>query len=159
MRENYTEVRRRKRNCPFLFKVNVANKASHATENLINIAYSILNTDDDSRFITKDEFIMTLRYLVGEGDRIPIIIRKNRTLSKYRISRGIQVLSDSPDTPDPYDRAKELATSLPVLMLIQETEHAAGWGNRPFWWPILVVQQDVIKTVYAARVAGEKIRF
>jgi len=28
VRENYTEVRRRKRICPFLFKVNVANKAS-----------------------------------------------------------------------------------------------------------------------------------
>ena len=42
-------------------------------------------------------------------------------------------------------------------MLIQETENAEGWGHRPFWWPVIVAPENIAKTIYAAKVAGEKI--
>lgn len=129
-----------------------------SAEKIIGILYSAINKDiDDTRFISEDEFKMTLRYLVGDNHCLPVIIRINRFISKYRDRDGIKTLSDSPDTPTPYDKAKEIAIDLPVLMLFQETDKAQGWGNRPFWWPVIVVPKNVTKTIYAAKIAGEKI--
>ncbi|MEY8763877.1 MULTISPECIES: Z1 domain-containing protein [Clostridium] len=127
-------------------------------EKLINIAYSAIDKDvDDSRFIPEDEFLMILRYMADNSKNIPVIVRTKRTLSKYKKHGGIKTLSDSPDTPAPLDIAKELAINVPVLMLIQETENAEGWGHRPFWWPVIVAPENIAKTIYAAKVAGEKI--
>lgn len=127
-------------------------------EKLIHLVYSAIDADEDnSRFITEEEFVTTLRYMVDNNNKMPVIVRKGRTLSKTRTSNGVEVLSDAPDTPSPLDKAKKIAVDLPVLMLIQEREEANGWGARAFWWPVLVAPQNVPKTIYAAKIPGERI--
>ena len=32
-----------------------------------------------------------------------------------------------------------------------------GWNGRAFWWPVLVAPKHVPKTIYASKIAGEKV--
>lgn len=128
-------------------------------EELLHLAYVVIKEDEDStRFVDENEFITTMKYVSGASQQIPLIIRKDRRLSKTRQSGNNIVLSDSPDTPTPLNIAKRLAVELPVVMLIQESEKAEGWKNRPFWWPILVAPKIVPRTLFAAKLPAERIR-
>lgn len=128
-------------------------------ENVLHLIYKGIAADEeDSRFVQEDEFIVTLRYFLQDNKEVPVIVRKNRTLSKYRQSGGVTVLSDAPDTPQPLGDARKLANTLPVVMLIQEKGESEDWGNRPFWWPVLVSPAKIGKTLYATKTPGEKIR-
>ena len=128
-------------------------------EELLHFAYSAIEEDDDTtRFVGENEIITTMRYMSGQNQKIPLIIRKDRSLSKYRQSGNNTTLSDAPDTPTPFNIAKKIAVDLPVVMLIQENGEDEGWKCRPFWWPILVAPTNVHKTLYAAKLPTERIR-
>lgn len=67
-------------------------------------------------------------------------------------------LQDSPDTSQThYQKAKELATEKPCLMLFQQNGMQEGWNGRAFWWPVLVAPKNVPKTIFAAKTVREKV--
>ena len=134
-------------------KINIEN-----VEKIIQMAYSVIRQDEDaSRYITEEELILTLRFMLNTKKLIPTITRLGRNLSKYKVVGNTILLSDAPDTPTPFNVAKELAIDLPVLILIQELGEAEGWNGRPFWWPILVAPKNVKRTVYASKTPKENV--
>lgn len=125
-------------------------------EKLIKLTYEVIKKDENStRFVREDEFITTLRYLVGENQHIPIIIRTNRNLPKRRPNGRMY---DNPDTSGGQPNfAKKYALNLPVIMFLRHSGKAEGWYERPFWWPVLMAPQNIHKTMYASKLPAEKI--
>jgi len=134
------------------FKIHISD-----VEKLIQLAYEVIKKDEDStRFVDEDEFITTLRHLARKNQYIPIIIRMNRNIPKFRPDGRIY---DNPDTSGQQPNvAKKFAIDLPVVMLLRESGDAEGWHERQFWWPILVAPQNFPKTMYASKLPSEKIR-
>lgn len=125
-------------------------------EKLIQLAYEVIKRDEDStRFVDEDEFITTLRYLAGGNQHIPIIIRTNRNIPKFRPDGRIY---DNPETSGGQPNiAKKYAIDLPVVMFLRESGNAKGWHEKSFWWPILMAPQNIPKTLYASKLPSEKI--
>jgi hypothetical protein len=46
----------------------------------------------------------------------------------------------------------------PALILIHQTGKADGWEDREFWWPVLRVQRNAPKTIYALDEAVGKVK-
>jgi hypothetical protein len=65
--------------------------------------------------------------------------------------------SNAPDTKQQADYAERKARNIPVLMLLkQKGSEESGWRGLPFWWPVIVVPQDAVTSVFAAEApAGE----
>lgn len=126
-------------------------------EEIIRLVYSAISEDEDAtRFVTSDEFITTLRYMIGNNDKVNIIIKKNKNNAKHRKSGR---LVDAPETGDQELRiAQELAIDAPVVLLLQETGDNEGWLNRPFWWPILICPKNIPKIIYASKLPAAKIK-
>ena len=99
-------------------------------------------------------------YLAQGNTHIPVIIRLDRTISKYRKSGNNTVLSDSPDSPQSLNRAKRMAIHLPVVMFIQETGRCIydGWKGRPFWWQIIIAPKNIQKTMYALKTPSKELQ-
>lgn len=118
-------------------------------EDILEEIYNCIIPDDGAaRFINKEQFIDTLKYLVGDSGKLHLIVRRNRRLSKFR-ENGM-TYQDSPDTPrDERTLAKNIAKENPVLILIQQDGTVDGWQGRPFWWPIITVQGNSKTTIFA----------
>lgn len=54
--------------------------------------------------------------------------------------------------------AREVAKDVPCLVLLHENGSSECWKNREFWWPVLIVQKNAPKTVYALDKPGEYIK-
>lgn len=126
-------------------------------EKIVDLVYSGIKPDEDTtRFVYKDEFITTMRYMLGKNNKIDIVVKQNKNTKKYRPCGRIE---DAPDTGDSEAKvAKELAISKPVIMLLQENGADEDWKNRSFWWPILVAPKNVPRIIYASKIASEKIK-
>lgn len=125
-------------------------------EKLIRLAYATIEKDDGSeRFIPVEEFITTLKYMCGDANALNIVVKKNKDTAKLRKKGRIQ---DTPVTGDMEGiEAKKMAIDTPSVILLQENGNDKDWKYRSFWWPILVSPQNVPKTIYASKVAGEKV--
>ncbi len=129
-------------------------------EPIIKMAYSALLADEDSnRFVTENTFITSLRYLADESKKAFLIVRKNRDASKYNKMRNNRiVLEDAPDTSQgELTLAKKVAINEPAIIMLKENGTKPGWGNRPFWWPILIAPLNVRKTIFAMSEPDGKI--
>ena len=124
--------------------------------NLINLVYNTIEKDDDAvRFISREEFIVSLKYMLGNENNMCFVIKKDKNNKKVRRSGRIE---DAPDNgQQELSMAKKLAKSKPVVILLQENGEDISWGNRPFWWPILISPESVSKTMYASKIAAETI--
>lgn len=81
-----------------------------------------------------------------------LMIRKNRSTKRIR-DDGRH--SDAPDTSTG-DRilAKEIATDVPILMLFRQNgSEADGWRDAPFWWPVLMTQNETRTAIFAGKLA------
>lgn len=125
---------------------------------LIEYVYGTFRKDADStKFIEKDEMLTFLSYFVKNNKTVYVQIYENMNITKYK-KDGIK-FQDSPDTASTHlMKAKNIATSTPVLMLFQENGQDISWNNRPFWWPVLVAPKNVPNAIYASKVVGEKIK-
>jgi hypothetical protein len=64
--------------------------------------------------------------------------------------------SNAPDTKQQENRAREKAKSIPVLMLLrQKGSQEKGWRGLPFWWPVVVVPDDAVTSIFAAEAPEE----
>lgn len=131
--------------------------SSHKLEEIIKIAYSAFSADEDSaRFVNLGNFISTFRYLTRDEQKSYLIVRRERKLSKFK-ENGI-AYSDAPDTPqDELKLARNVSKKYPVLMMIHQDGTANGWKGSEFWWPVLLTQDNVPKTVFALDVPDGKI--
>ncbi|MGV8025012.1 MAG: Z1 domain-containing protein [Anaerolineaceae bacterium] len=132
--------------------------SSNELEQIITLAYKAINPDKDSaRFIKKDKYISTFRYLTQKEKEAYLIVRRGRKLSKFK--DGGNLYSDSPDTPqDELQIAMRISSVTPTLMMIHEDGTGEGWNGREFWWPVLLVQRDLPKTVFSLDEPEGKIR-
>ena len=107
---------------------------------LLSIAYSLLKKDEDSpRFYELQTMVDVINNVNERGDfedKLYLLIRRNRNLSKYQENQAFQ---DAPDTKAETTIAYELAEQYPVLMLLQQNgTEENGWNGSKFWWPIYI---------------------
>lgn len=123
---------------------------------LIETAYlTIIPDEDTERFISCVEFITSLRYMMGSNNELFVVVKRNKKDTKIRPSGR---LTDAPDNGEQVRAlAVQLAETMPVIVLLNETKEDESWKYRSFWWPILVAPKNVPKTMYAAKIAGEKL--
>lgn len=131
-------------------KTIVKSLCSSLAEEIIELVYCTFHEDEGAtRFVSVDEFISVLRYLMGDNKETTFVIKKNKNNSKYRQSGRIE---DAPETGDlELKTAHELAVAKPVVIILQENGQSEGWLYRPFYWPILVSPRNISKTIYALK--------
>lgn len=112
---------------------------------LIEKAYDCLEIES-LYTIDKDRFITILNYLSTE--KVHIVARDKREIKKHRKSR---YYSDMPDNRDgDLKPARKLAVKEPaIIMLRQEGLKEDDWSGAPFWWPVMVIQENVNTSVFS----------
>lgn len=94
-----------------------------------------------------EEMISILKWALGENGDLYCLRRENRELSRYRGNGGFMDAPDDGRLDLAPARAK--AIDLPLVMLIRENgAENKGWRGTPFYWPVLLVQQNVRSAVY-----------
>jgi hypothetical protein len=125
-------------------------------EEIINLCYSIIEEDEGStRFMSADKFISTLKYLSGSNRQANLFIRRNRTLSKYKENNIYY--QDAPDTGDDLKVLRGIAINIPAVMLIHQDGTAEGWKGSQFWWPVMLIPQNVPTTIFSSETPRGKV--
>lgn len=87
--------------------------------------------------------------------------RDDRSLwqRKFSNKNGGITLENLPDSNKilQFNEVEELAINLPSIIMTQESGNDA-WYNRLFWWPVLIIPQNIPNTIYASKVVGEQIK-
>ncbi len=125
------------------------------SELMENVYKTIEKDEDSSRFISKEEFLTSLKYMLDGQKEVAIVVKRDKANKKVRTNGRIE---DSPaQGQQELLTAQKLATTLPVIILLQQNGQDDTWGFRPFWWPVLVSPKTVQNTMYASKIAGEKL--
>lgn len=125
------------------------------SELMENVYKTIEKDKDSSRFISKEEFLTSLKYMLDGQKEVAIVVKRDKANKKVRTNGRIE---DSPaQGQQELLTAQKLATTLPVIILLQQNGQDDTWGFRPFWWPVLVSPKTVQNTMYASKIAGEKL--
>ena len=94
-----------------------------------------------------EETIGILEWALHNDSKLYCLRRENRELSRYRANGGFANAPDDGRMDLAPARAKTV--DLPLLMLIRENGAAdKGWRGTPFYWPVLLVQENVRSAVY-----------
>ena len=94
-----------------------------------------------------EEMISILEWALDKNEELYCLRREDRELSRIRDNGAFANAPDDGRTDLAPARAK--AADLPVLMFIRENgAEDKGWRGTPFYWPVLVVQQNVRSAVY-----------
>ena len=112
---------------------------------LLNNAYDCLDIENPYT-VDKQRFITILDYLSKEN--VHIIARDKRNIKKHRKSR---YYSDMPDNRDgDLKPARKMAKEEPaIIMLRQEGLKEDDWSGAPFWWPVMVIQENAETSVFS----------
>jgi hypothetical protein len=124
---------------------------------LLELAYANLDVDEDEQkahiavleHLSKSSADLHKRgnvYLIAAADRDIVRIRPEGRFS------------DAPDTKQQQLEARDMAKTIPALMLLRENgSEDKGWKGLPFWWPVIVVPQDAVTSVFAAEAPAEDV--
>lgn len=128
-------------------------------DNIITLMNSVFDTIekdvDSTRFISRDEFLMSLKYMLGDKNEVSVVVKREKENKKIRMNGRME---DSPaQGQQELLIAQKLAVKEPVIILLQQMGQDVSWNFRPFWWPVLVAPNNVHKTMYASKVMGEKV--
>lgn len=94
-----------------------------------------------------EEMISILEWALDKNCQLYCLRRENRELSRYRSNGGFVDAPDDGRLDLAPARAK--AIDLPLLMLIRENgAESKGWRGTPFYWPVLLMQQNVRSAVF-----------
>lgn len=94
-----------------------------------------------------EEMISILEWALDKNEELYCLRREGRELSRIRDNGAFANAPDDGRTDLAPARAK--AVDVPVLMFIRENgAEDKGWRGTPFYWPVLVVQQNVRSAVY-----------
>lgn len=127
---------------------------------IINLIESTYVYDD--KFYNKDrkndikELLCALEYCTDKSNgKIWALHREGRNLNRIRENGGY---IDAPDDGRTDTKpAREKATDAPVVMFIQQNGEVRkdengdniGWNGAPFYWPVLMTQQNITPVMFA----------
>ena len=79
------------------------------------------------------------------------LIRRDRNLSKMVSAGSHSVYADAPDTTRTEGAvARQVAIDTPMLMLLRQNGlEENGWRGTPFYWPVILAQQNVHTAIFA----------
>jgi cell fate (sporulation/competence/biofilm development) regulator YlbF (YheA/YmcA/DUF963 family) len=122
----------------------------------------------DERFNNLDrknditEILASLEYCTSQsGDKIYALHRTNRNMNRVRANGGFIDAPDDGRTDGIPSREK--AIDAPVIMFIRQngakkvdnvTGDNIGWNNTPFYWPVLMVQENITPVMFALDQGG-----
>ena len=83
--------------------------------------------------------------------RVWCLVRSDRNLSRTLSTGSHAVYADAPDTTRTEGTvARQIAIDRPMLMLIRQNgREDRGWRGTPFYWPVIVAQQNVQTAIFA----------
>lgn len=97
-----------------------------------------------------DEMIACLEYCLQNvtDKKMYAMVRENRDMSRKRTNGGfINAPDDGHDDTRP---SRDKAYDRPVLMLLKQNgDKNQGWHDAPFYWPVLMTQQNLTAAVYS----------
>jgi len=133
-----------------------------------NLAFDILNKIEstyvyNSKFFNEDhkndirELMCGLQYCLSQSKgKVIILHRTDRNLNRIRGNGGFM---DAPmDGHTDLSPSREVAIDQPVLALLRQngkvcidpnTGKNIGWNNAPFYWPVLLTQDNLAPVMYA----------
>ncbi len=84
-------------------------------------------------------------------NRVLLLVRRDRNLSRMIYSGGREAFSDAPDTAQREGAiARKRAIDMPMLMLFRQSgSKDLGWRGTPFYWPVIWAQQSARTAVYS----------
>jgi hypothetical protein len=87
----------------------------------------------------------------GRRGRVWCLVRRDRNLSRTVSTGSHAVYADAPDTTRTEGAvARQVAIDRPMLMLIRQNgSEELGWRGTPFYWPVIVAQQNVQTAIFA----------
>lgn len=79
------------------------------------------------------------------------LVRKDRNLKRFLSEGNPVTYSDAPDTSQREGKiAREVAIDRPMLILIRQNgTEEQGWRGTPFYWPVIMAQQNVRTAIFA----------
>lgn len=79
------------------------------------------------------------------------LVRKDRNLKRFLSEGNPVTYSDAPDTSQREGKiAREVAIDRPMLILIRQNgTEEQGWMGTPFYWPVVMAQQNVRTAIFA----------
>ena len=126
---------------------------------LLELAYANLvfhGEDQDERkaHIAALEHLSKLAADSATRGSVLLIAAADRDVARLREGGRF---SNAPDTKQQAESAAEKAKNIPVLMLLrQDGSEGKGWRDLPFWWPVVVVPQDAVTSVFAAEAPADE---
>ena len=99
-----------------------------------------------------EEMVGILEWALDGRQSLYCLRRENRELSRYR---GNGAFANAPDDGRiDLEPARARAIDVPVLMFIRENGSVEnGWRGTPFYWPVLLVQQNVRSAIYGKKLS------
>jgi Z1 domain len=97
-----------------------------------------------------EEYKGILQHLVGKSNNMYVLLRTGRNISRF-LNIDTNTFSHAPDNGKiDLDVAKKFARTVPVLMLLRQNgAEAQSWRGHPFWWPVILVQEQARTTLFA----------
>ncbi len=126
---------------------------------LLELAYSNLEFEsegDDERkgHIAALEHLSRTTAEPSARGKVFLMAASNRDVARFR--EGGRP-SNAPDTKQQADFVEHQAQNMPALMLLrQKGTELQQWRGLPFWWPVIVPQQDAVTSVFAAEAPAEE---
>ncbi|NHN34381.1 Z1 domain-containing protein [Paenibacillus agricola] len=124
---------------------------------ILSLAHSTVEMEDGYVWDIS-EYHSVLDYLTKEVDQNPeslvwIVRRENRNIKRIDNNNKFE---NSPDTPKgergELTVARQLTSHIPALiMLCQNGLVENKWRGAKFWWPVLVVPQNITTTIYSKK--------
>lgn len=132
---------------------NLKGKFKISKEDACEIIENIYDTlqIESANCITKEAFIALLNYL--STTQVNVYCGIERNISRLRKTTS-RYYSDMPFNKDnDLKQAKEMAINEPTLMLMRQNGlEENGWRNAEFYWPVLVVPQNIGTAVYTSEI-------
>lgn len=116
---------------------------------IVSLIYKSIQIESDN-CINEKSFISLINYL--SSGAVNVYVGTNRKISRLR--KTSRYYSDMPYNRDnDLRKAKVMATTEPTLMLMKQLGlEELGWKGAEFYWPVLVVQENVDTAVYTSEI-------
>ncbi len=101
------------------------------------------------------EYQAILRHLsdqsfsVGARGRVLLLLRTGRNVSRKAAVTSHAEYIEPQTTRTDTAPARNAGVNLPVLMLLRQDGTAQGWTDAPFWWPVIVLPENMRPTLFA----------
>jgi hypothetical protein len=91
----------------------------------------------------------------SDRNKVLCLVRKDRNLSRFQPALGPPFFSDAPDTAQREGAiARGVAINSPMLIMIRQNgSEGQGWRSVPFYWPVIMAQQNIQLAIFAHETA------